>query len=151
LVAATALFSLASESLGWQEIAGLTGPGFRDTTRLASTSPDLSHDICLTNRQNLVHWLGRYIEELRRFRSLIADDQQQEALITAFAKVQAARDAFLDSPPARPGPSSDVEMASTSERMMSFMLGEYVVRRSKEIQETIERHERGDGPGQRKR
>jgi prephenate dehydrogenase len=146
LIVATALFSLASESQAWPELADLAGPGFRDTTRLASSSPDLSHDICLTNRENLLHWLDRYGEELRRLRRLIADGKGQEELIKTFAKVQAARDAFLEAPPERPGPMRDAESLSAGERMLSFMVGEYVVRRTKEIQQLVERLEDGDQP-----
>ena len=150
LIVATALFSLASESQAWPELASLAGPGFRDTTRLASSSPDLSHDICLTNRENLLHWLDRYGEELRRLRRLIADGKGQEELIKTFAKVQAARDAFLQAPPERPGQLRDADSLSAGERMLSLMLGEYVVRRTKEIQQLVERLEDGDQPRKRR-
>ncbi|MEX0785193.1 MAG: prephenate dehydrogenase/arogenate dehydrogenase family protein [Dehalococcoidia bacterium] len=141
LVAATALFSLASRSQAWPELAALAGPGFRDTTRLASTSPNLSHDISLTNRENLVHWLDRYDEEIRRFRELIANADNQEELIEAFATAQAARDAFLVAPPPKPGPEQSIDKVSAGERMLSFMVGEYVVRRTREVQEMMERRE----------
>ncbi len=78
LMLSTALFSLTSSSQAWPELAAVAGPGFRDTTRLASSSPSMSHDISLTNRQNLVHWLDRYMEELRSFRDLIESSDTQE-------------------------------------------------------------------------
>lgn len=142
LVAATALFSLAAGSQAWPELASLAGPGFRDTTRLASTSPDLSHDIALTNRDHLLHWLDRYGEELRRLRDMIADDAAREQLIEAFAKAQTDRDAFLAAPPSRQ--QEQVDVGSVGDRMMSFMVGEYVVRRTKEVQELMEKRERGE-------
>ena len=80
LVLSTALFSLASRSQAWPELAAFAGPGFRDTTRLASSSPDMSHDISLTNRENLLHWLDRFGEELARFRKLIEDSGNQKDL-----------------------------------------------------------------------
>ena len=141
LIAATALLSLASGSQAWPELSNLAGPGFRDTTRLASTSPDLSHDISLTNRDHLLHWLDRYVDELRRLRGLIADDESREQLIEAFAKAQTDRDAYLAGPAPR-GPQADI--GSMGERMMAFMVGEYVVRRTKEVQELMEKRERGE-------
>jgi prephenate dehydrogenase len=144
LIAATALFSLASRSKAWPELAALAGPGFRDTTRLASTNPGLSHDIALTNRANLLHWLDRYGEELRRFRALIEKAGDPKELIEAFATVQAARDAFLEAPPPKPGPEREIDKVSAGERMLSFMVGEYVLRRTREVQEMIERRERGE-------
>lgn len=146
LVAATALFSLASRSQAWPELAALAGPGFRDTTRLASTSPNLSHDISLTNRDNLIHWLDRFDEELKRIRDLIADEERQEELVELFATVQAARDSFLHAPPPKPGPEREIDQVSAGERMLTFMVGEYVVRRTREVQELMERREQ-DGPG----
>jgi prephenate dehydrogenase len=143
LVVATALFALASRSNAWPELAALAGPGFRDTTRLASTSPDLSHDICLTNRENLLHWLDRFGEELRRLRALVADGATDEELVRAFAQAQTERDAFLRAPPQRET-GAPVDSLSSGERMMSFLVGEYVVRRTKEVQELVDR-DRGEG------
>jgi len=142
LIAATALFSLSSSSRAWPELAALAGPGFRDTTRLASSSPDLSHDICLTNRENLVHWIDRYMEELQRLRRLIEDEASQEDLIAAFARVQATRDAFLEAPPAKPQPSRAIDIASAGDQMLSFMVGDYVVRRTREVEEMIRQREK---------
>lgn len=148
LLAATALFSLASSSSAWPELASLSGPGFRDTTRLASTAPELSHDIALTNRENVLHWLDRYVEELRRFRKLIADGAQQEELFKAFATVQTTRDTFLRGLPTRELGTGAADVLSAGERITAFLVGEFAVRRTKEIQQMIERGEReaDDGP-----
>ena len=152
LLLSTALFSLASRSQAWPDLAQLAGPGFRDTTRLASSSPDLSHDICLTNRENLLHWLDRYGEELSRFRRLIDESEDREALIETFFKTQASRDAFLREPPPRPGPAQEADIPGAAERMLSFMVGEYVVRRTKEVEGLLERRARGENerPGRRR-
>ena len=141
LVLSMALFSVASGSQAWPELAELAGPGFRDATRLASSSPDLSHDICLTNRENLLHWLDRFGEELRRFRDLIEHGEDREELYKTLLKVQADRDAFLSAPPSRPGSAqgADVDILSAGERMLSLMLGEYLVRRGKEVERLLAR------------
>jgi prephenate dehydrogenase len=144
LMLSTALFSLASSSQAWPELAAVAGPGFRDTTRLASSSPSMSHDISLTNRQNLVHWLDRYMEELRSFRDIIESSDTQEELIERFATVQTARDAFMVAPPPKPEPERPTDPMSAGERMMSFMVGEYVVRRTKEVQELMEKRASGE-------
>jgi prephenate dehydrogenase len=143
LVAASALFSLMRESQAWEDLGVLAGPGFRDTTRLASTNPALSHDITLTNRENVLHWLDRYIEELRRYRGLMADEDQQD-LYKTLLKTQSDRDAFLERPPERERPSNTAEIGSSSERMMSFLFGDFVMRRSKDIEKMLEARERDD-------
>jgi prephenate dehydrogenase len=144
LVLSTALFSLASRSQAWPELAPFAGPGFRDTTRLASSSPGMSHDISLTNRENLLHWLDRYLEELASLRTIIASSDTQEELIERFATAQAARDAFMQAPVPKPGPEPPGDNLSAGERMMSFMVGEYVIRRTKEVQELLEKRASGD-------
>jgi len=143
LVASTALFSLASQSQAWPDLAILAGPGFRDVTRLASTDPSLSHDICLTNRENLLHWLDRYMEELRRLRGLIADAGQQEKLLKEFVRAQTEREVFLTKPPERAPEDQRAETPSAREQMLSFMVGDYVVRRTKEIDRMLDERERG--------
>lgn len=152
LLLSTSLFALASESKAWPELASLAGPGFRDLTRLASTDPALSHDIVLTNRESVLHWLDRFVEELHRFRALVADGAGQEALFKAFATIQTTRDAFLQELPVRPRPGAATDTASTGERMLSFLMGEYAVRRTKEIQGFIEKAERAaDSPRREER
>jgi prephenate dehydrogenase len=148
LVVSTALFSLVSQSHAWPDIAAVAGPGFRDTTRLASTNPDMSHNICLTNRENLLHWIDRFGEELQRFRSLIDKSEDQEELSKAFYRAQTDRDAFLETPPRHEEPAQEGDTLSTGERMLSLMVGEYVVRRRKEIEGFLDR--KGSGKEEEK-
>ncbi len=136
LVTATALFSLVSGSHAWPELAALAGSGFRDTTRLASTNPDLSHDISLTNREALVHWLDRLGAELQRIRQLIQDEEHPDEMLAAFAEAKTARDAFLDELPRKPGPDQG-ETKTAGEHMMTLMVGEYLVKRTKELDEIM--------------
>ena len=131
-------------SISDMELAAVAGPGFRDTTRLASSNPSMSHDISLTNRKNLVHWLDRYMEELHGLRDIIDSSETQEELIERFATVQTARDAFMVAPPPKPVPEQPTDPMSAGERMMSFMVGEYVVRRTKEVQELMEKRASGE-------
>jgi len=60
----------------------LCANGFRDTTRIASGSPEMWRDIALANRRNLSRALGVFLGDLRRFqRALNAGDAKS---ITAF-------------------------------------------------------------------
>ena len=45
----------------------LCANGFRDTTRVASGSPEMWRDIALANRKNLARVLGVFIEDLQEF------------------------------------------------------------------------------------
>src|SRR3954468_5754644 len=45
----------------------LCATGFRDTTRIASSSPEMWRDISISNRRNLARVLGVFIEDLQEF------------------------------------------------------------------------------------
>jgi prephenate dehydrogenase len=49
----------------------LCAKGFRDTTRIASSSPEMWRDIALANRKNLVHALENFTKGLQEFRRML--------------------------------------------------------------------------------
>lgn len=133
LVLSVALFSLAHESQAWPDMAELAAGGFRDLTRLASGDPNMSHDICITNRERILHWVDRMMSELSRYREMIQDESKDEELFKAFARTQLDRDAFLTMPPGRRQPpvAGQADILSSGERMASFLVGEQWIRRAK--------------------
>ncbi len=137
LMASIGLFTLAKGSAAWPELAGMAGPAFYDLTRLASGEPEMSHDICLTNSENILHWLERYIAELRKLADLIENDDR-EGLFRRFAEVQLERDTFVTSPPRRDEGTSMVAVPSASEAFMNMMGGALWAQRSKEISDSFE-------------
>ena len=151
LVLSVALFSLAHDSQAWPDMAELTSGGFRDLTRLASGDPNMSHDICITNRERIIHWLDRMIGELSRYRELIRD--KDEELFKALARTQLDRDAFLTKPPARrPSPAEEADILSSGERMASFLVGEQWVRRVRDMGRALEgRSKERERQGRRRR
>jgi hypothetical protein len=88
-------------------------------TRLASGDPRMSHDICASNADGVVHWLDRLIEELQRYRGLILGDRK--ALFKAFSEVQLQRDAFVLGE--RPRRSTDVDLPSTKDAIGGMIFG----------------------------
>lgn len=88
-----ALVAATSQSPSWPDMARLASTGYRDLTRLASSSPRMNRDILLTNQAAIFHWLGEFIRELNELRRLIAESG--EGLEEALARAQAARQAWL--------------------------------------------------------
>ncbi len=71
----------------------LCGAGFRDTTRIASSSPEMWRDIALANAGNIVRALGTFMADLRSFRrALKAGDV--ETIQRFFEQAKARRDAW---------------------------------------------------------
>lgn len=80
MVAATTLFSLGRSSSAWPELSLLAAGGFKDMTRLAGTDPDMAYDIVVTNRDNIAHWIDRYIDALGEFRRRLMDIESEDDL-----------------------------------------------------------------------
>lgn len=84
LLSAALVTSTASEPT-WEKMRKLAGSGYRDVTRLASGSPEVNAQICLTNQQAILHWLDRFIDELQKYRHLVnlGDERLKETLAEA--------------------------------------------------------------------
>lgn len=99
LLIAVALFRMVRDSQGWEDASLLSGPGFKDMTRLSSGDPTMSRDIMATNREAVLHWLQRLQDELGTIRA--AFEGGGEALYDLFASTQLDHDAFILNPPVR--------------------------------------------------
>lgn len=69
--------------------------GFKDITRIASSSAAMWQQICLTNTENISELLGRYIDSLSRIKRQL-DDRQGEALYQLFDSARIYRDSFIN-------------------------------------------------------
>ena len=96
LFASGALFRLARDSEAWPELSLLAAGGFRDATRLAGTDERMAHDIALTNREQLVHWLQRLRGALSELEHMVADPARDEELLRWLAQLNLDCLAFRD-------------------------------------------------------
>lgn len=69
--------------------------GFKDITRISSSSPVMLQQICLTNHNNIVSLLDKYISYLTEMKNVI-DDVDGEALMNFFSSAREYRDSFND-------------------------------------------------------
>ena len=73
------------------EQATVCANGFRDTTRIASGSPEMWRDIAMANRKNLSRVLGVFVEDLQEF-CLALDKGDAKAIEEFFDKAKQRRD-----------------------------------------------------------
>lgn len=74
-----------------KEQALMCATGFRDTTRVASGSPEMWRDIALANRKNLARVLGVFIEDLREFQ-LAVENGDGKSIEEFFTMAKQRRD-----------------------------------------------------------
>ncbi|WP_026506264.1 prephenate dehydrogenase [Butyrivibrio sp. NC3005] len=67
--------------------------GFKDITRISSSSPIMWQQICLTNSENITLLLDKYIESLTTIRDCINEHKQND-IIDFFSKARSYRESF---------------------------------------------------------
>jgi prephenate dehydrogenase len=80
-----------------KEQSDLCAGGFRDTTRIASGSPEMWRDIALANRRHLSRVLGVFIEDLSEFR-LALDAGDEKSIEDFFRQAKSRRDLRFPDP-----------------------------------------------------
>ena len=71
----------------------LCANGFRDTTRIASGSPEMWRDIALSNRENVIRELAGFIDHLEALRTALQKGDSQ-AIDRFFTEAKRRRDAW---------------------------------------------------------
>ncbi|MDD6306246.1 MAG: prephenate dehydrogenase [Clostridiales bacterium] len=82
----------ASDDAG-ETMKAIAAGGFKDITRIASSSPVMWENICLSNREQILKLIDAYIETLQKTRKDIEDNNAQ-ALIDSFSSAKDYRDSI---------------------------------------------------------
>lgn len=61
-----------------QTMKTIAAGGFRDMTRIAASSPVMWQDICLSNKEQVLHLIDLYTEQLAKLRSFIEAESKQD-------------------------------------------------------------------------
>ena len=97
VVAAALVSAVASETEPSRErLRLLIAGGFKSTTRIAASSPEMWRDICLTNRDALLEALKEFEEELSLFTRAL-EDRNGASLLEAFERARDARKDLVSS------------------------------------------------------
>ena len=78
-----------------QEIFKYAAGGFRDFTRIASSSPEMWQDICLANSDALIEMITQFQSDLNNLTKAIKDTDKEEVL-KIFNRAKKARDQFCN-------------------------------------------------------
>lgn len=80
-----------------QMMKRLAAGGFKDITRIASSSPVMWEQICMTNTGNITEVLDRYIDALTTLREELSDHQSR-AIYQLFESSRDYRNSFAETP-----------------------------------------------------
>lgn len=95
-VIASSLVQLVKDSDSSDGIMKLVAAGgFKDITRIASSSPAMWQQICLTNTENISSLLEDYITSLQKIKNNL-DAKKEKELYQLFDESRIYRDSFLD-------------------------------------------------------
>jgi prephenate dehydrogenase len=92
---AFALVHMIAARADADDLLAQAGAGFRDFTRIASSSPEMWRDICVGNRDALLAEIDAYAGEVAALRALIAAGDA-DTIERVFARARAARNRWLD-------------------------------------------------------
>jgi prephenate dehydrogenase len=110
-VAAATLANLVLDPAHPKSQPMLCATGFRDTTRIASGSPEMWRDIAMANRKNLSKALEVFIRDLKKVQTLL-NRGDEKAAEQFFKTGKKRRDAWCASGSTRPDASSSGWIAS---------------------------------------
>lgn len=95
-VIAASLVNLVRDSDSEEGIMKMVAAGgFKDITRIASSSAAMWQQICLTNTENITRLLDSYIDSLSRIREQL-NKRQGEALYQLFDSARIYRESFIN-------------------------------------------------------
>lgn len=95
-VIAASLVNLVRDSDNADGIMKLVAAGgFKDITRIASSSAAMWQQICLTNTENISRLLGDYIDSLSKIKNQL-DARQEDALYRLFDSARIYRESFIN-------------------------------------------------------
>lgn len=77
------------------EIFRFSAGGFRDFSRIASSDPQMWHDICLANREAILEVLALFNNELHDLTTALRN-QDGKTVLEAFTRAKVARDKLQD-------------------------------------------------------
>ena len=93
IIASALVNAVRLADAGSGEMTALAAGGFRDITRIASSSPVMWQNICLTNPDSIVSFLDCFMKELGQVKEMLLQTKE-EALLQFFADGKEFRDSL---------------------------------------------------------
>lgn len=106
IIASTLVNLVKDSDTGNETMKTIAAGGFKDITRIASSSAEMWEQICMTNSSNILTVLNRYIESLNHVKAALTEKDSQD-IYQLFDSSREYRDSISDS---SSGPLKKVHM-----------------------------------------
>jgi len=137
LILSTMLVTSTTASPAWDEMSKLAASGYKDLSRLASGDPEMSRDICLTNQDQIVHWINEYIRNLYDLRDKVKEGNG-DPIIEVFIKGWEARKKWLAGVPLKK-PEVNTYAPTIGDTAASMFLSDRLAMKKREFMEKTKR------------
>ena len=105
MLLSAALVAVTTQNPSWHKMSKLAASGYHDLTRLASGNPEVNAHICLSNQEAILHWIGKFSQELERYRQLVTSgDKRLEQALTDANKARQEWLNKMQQEPSNPAP-----------------------------------------------
>ena len=147
LVVSSALFTMLRGSDGWPDFGRAAGETFRSMTAYNSGDPSMTTEIAITNKEQVQHWIDRFVLELNRVRNLL--DEEEEDVFREYASAQINHAKFLGGDDMDPDLGSQPELPDATSQMAALLISPRLYDRVKSMTKRSEEREKESGRGRR--
>ena len=120
LVASYAMFTMLRGSDGWPDFGRAAGETFRTMTAFNSGDPSMTTEIAVTNREQIKHWIDRYVLELNRVRNLL--DEEEEDVFREYSSAQINHAKFLGGDDLDPDAGAQPDIPDATSQMAALLI-----------------------------
>ena len=120
LVVSSALFTMLRSSDGWPDFGRAAGDTFRTMTAFNAGDPSLTTEIAVTNKEQVQHWIDRFVMELSRVRDLL--DEPEEEVFREYSSAQINHAKFLGGDDLDPDAGAQPDIPDATSQMAALLV-----------------------------
>ncbi len=120
LVVSSALFTMLRSSDGWPDFGRAAGDTFRAMTAFNAGDPSMTTEIAVTNKEQVQHWIDRFVLELNRVRNLL--DEPEEEVFREYSGAQINHAKFLGGDDLDPDAGAQPDIPDATSQMAALLV-----------------------------
>ena len=120
LVVSSALFTMLRSSDGWPDFGRAAGDTFRSMTAFNAGDPSMTTEIAVTNKEQVQHWIDRFVLELNRVRNLL--DEPEEEVFREYSAAQINHAKFLGGDDLDPDAGAQPDIPDATSQMAALLV-----------------------------